>query len=163
MPSFDIVSKVDLQEIDNAVNNVEKELATRYDFRGVTTEINLNRKDQTLSIFTGDEMKFKAVREMLIAHCVRRKVDPKALEFSEPEPAAKGNVRGTVRIKEGIEKPTAQKIVKLVKDLKLKVQTQIQDEQVRVTGKKIDELQAVIKTLDAQEFEVPLQYVNMKS
>jgi len=163
MPSFDIVSKVDLQEIDNAVNNVEKELATRYDFRGVTTELNLNRKENTLTIVTGDDMKYKAVREMLITHCVRRKVDPKALEFGEPEPAAKGNVRGVVRIKEGVDKPTAQKIVKLIKDLKLKVQTQIQDEQVRVTGKKIDDLQAVIRTLDAQDFEVSLQYVNMKN
>lgn len=163
MPSFDIVSKVDLQEIDNAVNNVDKEIATRYDFRGVETEISFNRKDKILTVTTGDEMKFKAVREMLITHCMRRKVDPKALEFGEPEAAAKGNVRGTVRIKEGVDKETAQKIVKLVKGLKIKVQTQIQDEQVRVTAKKIDDLQAVIRALDAQELDVPLQYVNMKS
>ena len=163
MPSFDIVSQVDMQEIDNAVNNVQKELATRYDFRNVSTEMNLNRKDKTLTLVTGDDMKYKALREMLITHCVRRKVDTKALEFGDPEPAAKGNVRGVVTIKEGVDKPTAQKIVKLVKELKLKVQTQIQDEQVRVTGKKIDDLQSVISALNAQEFDVPLQYVNMKS
>lgn len=163
MPSFDIVSRVDLQEMDNAVNNVKKELDTRYDFRGVHTEIVLNRKDKQISVTTGDEMKYRAVRELLITHCVRRKVDPKALEFGEPEPAAKTQVRGVVKIKEGVEKTVAQRIVKLVKDLKLKVQTQIQDEQVRVTGKKIDDLQAVIKVVEAEDFGIPLQYVNMKS
>lgn len=163
MPSFDIVSRVDLQEVDNAVNNVKKELDTRYDFRGVHTEIILNRKDKQVTVTTGDEMKYRAVRELLITHCVRRKVDSKALEFAEPEPAAKLQVRGVVKIKEGVEKAVAQRIVKLVKDLKLKVQTQIQDEQVRVTGKKIDDLQAVIKVLDAEGFDIPLQYVNMKN
>ncbi len=163
MPSFDIVSTVDLQEVDNAVNNVLKELATRFDFRNVTTELNLNRKDKTLTVATGDDMKYKAIREMLIGHCVRRKVDPKSLEFGEPEAAAKGTVRAVITIKEGLDKPTAQKITKLIKDLKLKVQTQIQDEQVRVTGKKIDDLQGVIRALNAEEFELPLQFVNMKS
>jgi cyclic-di-GMP-binding protein len=163
MPSFDIVSRVDLQEMDNAVNNVNKELDTRYDFRGVRTEIDLNRKDKQITVTTGDEMKYRAVRELLITHCVRRKVDPKALEFGEPEPAAKAQVRGVVKIKEGVEKAVAQRIVKLVKDLKLKVQTQIQDEQVRVTGKKIDDLQAVIKVVEAEDFGIPLQYINMKS
>ncbi len=163
MPSFDIVSRVDLQEVDNAVNNVKKELDTRYDFRGVHTEIVLNRKDNQITVTTGDEMKYRAVRELLITHCVRRKVDPKALEFGEPETAAKLQVRGVVKIKEGVEKAVAQRIVKLVKDLKLKVQTQIQDEQVRVTGKKIDDLQAVIKVVDAENFGIPLQYINMKN
>ena len=163
MPSFDIVSRVEMQEVDNAVNNVTKELQTRYDFRNVTTEINLNRKDNQITVTTGDEMKYRAIRELLITHCVRRKVDPKALDFGEPEPAAKGQVRGVVRIKEGIEKEVAQRIVKMVKDLKIKVQTQIQDEQVRITGKKIDDLQAVIKLVDNADLGIPLQYVNMKS
>jgi uncharacterized protein YajQ (UPF0234 family) len=163
MPSFDIVSRVDLQEIDNATNNVKKEIATRYDFRNVTTEIDLNRKDKRLHLVTGDEMKMNALRELLITHCVRRKVDPKALEFKEMEPTSKGAVKMDVEIKEGVNKEVAQTIVKKVKDLKLKVQTSIQDEQVRVTGKKIDELQAVIQLLQQEELGIPLQYVNMKS
>lgn len=163
MPSFDIVSQVDLQEVDNAVNNVKKELGTRYDFRGVTTEIDLNRKDKAISLLTGDEMKFRALKDMLLSQAIRRKLDPKVFDFAEPEPTSKGQVKGQVTIKEGIDKPTAQRIVKLIKDQKLKVQTQIQDEQVRVTGKKIDDLQSVIKVLNNEDLEVPLQFVNMKS
>lgn len=163
MPSFDIVSRVDLQEIDNATNNVKKEIATRYDFRNITTEITLNRKDKRLHLVTGDEMKMEALRELLITHCVRRKVDPKFLEFKELEATSKGAVKMDVEIKEGVNKEVAQAIVKKVKDLKLKVQTSIQDEQVRVTGKKIDELQAVIQLLKQEELGIPLQYVNMKS
>ncbi len=163
MPSFDIVSKVDLQEVDNAINNVKKEIETRYDFRGVTTELNLNRKDKKISLVTGDDMKFKAVREMLLTQCIRRKVDPKVLEFGEPEPTSKGQVKAEITIIEGISKDEAKKIVKMIKDSKLKVQSAIQDEQVRVTGKKIDDLQSVITLLKDADLEVPLQYVNMKS
>ena len=163
MPSFDIVNRVDLQEIDNAINNVKKELATRYDFRNVTTEISLNRKDKRLHIVTGDEMKMDALRELLIGHCVRRKIDPKCLEFKDIEPTAKTAVKMDVDIKEGVNKDVAQAIVKKVKDLKIKVQTAIQDEQVRVTGKKIDDLQAVIQLVNSEQFSIPLQFVNMKS
>ncbi len=163
MPSFDIVSKVDLQEMDNAINNVKKEIETRYDFRGVSTELDLNRKDKKISLVTGDEMKFKAIREMLLTHCIRRKVDPKVLEFGEPEPTSKGQVKAEVTIIEGISKDTAKKMVKMIKDSKLKVQASIQDEQVRVTGKKIDDLQSVISLMKDADLDVPLQYVNMKS
>ncbi len=163
MPSFDIVSKVDLQEVDNAINNVKKEIETRYDFRGVTTELNLNRKDKKITLVTGDEMKFKAVREMLLTQCVRRKVDPKVLEFGETEPTSKGQVKAEIGIIEGISKDQAKKIVKMIKDSKLKVQSSIQDEQVRVTAKKIDDLQSVISLVKDADLEVPLQYVNMKS
>ncbi|WP_461208747.1 YajQ family cyclic di-GMP-binding protein [Desulfocurvus sp. DL9XJH121] len=163
MPSFDIVSKVDLQEVDNAVNNVLKELATRFDFRNVPTELDLNRKDKRLSLVTGDEMKVRAVRDMLITHCVRRKVDPKVLEFGQEEPTSQGRVKQEIKIREGIDKDTARDIVKLIKDMKLKkVQAAIQDDQVRVTGKQLDDLQAVIQALNAEELDIPLQYVNMK-
>jgi len=162
MPSFDIVSELDLQEVDNAVNNVKKETETRYDFRGVKTEIDFNRKTKTISLITGDDMKIRAIRDMLVSHFVRRKVDPKAMDFSEPEKTSMGQLKQTITLHDGIDKDSARKLVKIIKDSKLKVQAAIQDEQVRVTGKQIDDLQGVITMLRATEFELPLQYVNMK-
>ncbi len=162
MPSFDIVSKVDLQEVDNAVNNVRKELDTRFDFRNVKTDLELNRKDKVLHVVTGDDMKMRAIEELLKAHFTRRKLDPKCMDFNESEATSQGRVKMDVQIREGISKDTAQKIVKLIKAQKLKVQAAIQDEQVRVTGKQIDDLQAVMKLMDEQDFDVPLQHVNMK-
>jgi uncharacterized protein YajQ (UPF0234 family) len=162
MPSFDIVSELDLQEVDNAVNNVRKEVDTRYDFRGVVTEMEFNRKTKTISLVTGDDMKIRAIRDMLISHFVRRKVDPKSMEFGEPENTSRGQLKQEIRLHDGIDKDNARKLVKMIKDSKLKVQAAIQDEQVRVTGKKIDDLQAVIALLKDSDFELPLQYVNMK-
>jgi cyclic-di-GMP-binding protein len=162
MPSFDIVSKVELQEVDNAVNNVRKELDTRFDFRNVKTDLELNRKDKVLHVITGDDMKLRAVQELLKAHFTRRKLDPKCMEFKNPEATSQGRVKMDVQIKEGIPKETAQRIVKLIKAKKIKVQAAIQDDQVRVTGKQIDDLQAVINSLDEEDFDVPLQHVNMK-
>lgn len=162
MPSFDIVSELDLQEVDNAVNNVRKETETRYDFRGVNTEIDLNRKTKVISLVTGDDMKVRAIRDMLISHFVRRKVDPKSMEFGEPEKTSRGQLKQEIKLHDGIDKDAARKLVKIIKDSKVKVQAAIQDEQVRVTGKQIDDLQAVISVLKSTEFELPLQFVNMK-
>ncbi len=162
MPSFDIVSELDLQEVDNAVNNVRKETETRYDFRGVTTEIEFNRKAKIISLVTGDDMKIRAVRDMLVAHFVRRKIDPKSMEFGEAQKASLGQLKQEIKLHDGIDKDAARKLVKMIKDSKLKVQAAIQDEQVRVTGKQIDDLQAVMALLRESEFELPLQYVNMK-
>ncbi|MEF2146140.1 MAG: YajQ family cyclic di-GMP-binding protein [Desulfovibrionaceae bacterium] len=162
MPSFDIVNQIDLQEVDNAVNNVVKELATRFDFRNVATELDLNRKDKRINLVTGDEMKVKAIRDLLIAHFTRRKVDHRCMEFGEPEATSKGQLKQVITLKDGIDKDTAKKIVKMIKDAKLKVQAAIQDEQVRVTGKKIDDLQTVIQLMQESKLELPLQYVNMK-
>jgi cyclic-di-GMP-binding protein len=162
MASFDIVNRPDLQEIDNAVNNTRKELATRFDFRNVKTEIAMDRAEGAIKIVTADEMKMKDVKDILLTHCIRRKVDPKSFEFKEIEPASQGRVRMDVAIVQGLPKETAQKIVKLIKAEKLKVQVAIQDDQVRVTGSKIDDLQQVIRMLDAQELPQALQYVNMK-
>jgi len=162
MPSFDIVSKVDLQEVDNAVNNVRKELDTRFDFRGVKTDLELNRKDKVLHVVTGDEMKLRAVQDLLKAHFTRRKLDPKCMEFKEHEATSQGRVKMDIVIKEGIPKATAQKLVKLIKAQKLKVQAAIQDEQVRVTGKQIDDLQSVINLVNSQDYDIPLQHENMK-
>jgi len=163
MPSFDVVNKVDLQEVDNAVNNVRKEVETRYDFRGTTTELNLDKGNKRLSILAGDELKMKAVEEMLKTHFLRRKVDPQILEFKDPEPTSKGALKRDVVFKEGIEKDLAKKMVKEIKASKLKVQAQIQDDQLRVTGKKLDDLQAVMAMLREGNYGIPLQFVNMKS
>ena len=163
MPSFDVVNEVDLQEVDNAVNITRKTLATRYDFRGSETEINLDRKQLQITIATEDTMRLQAVQDTLASNLIKRKVSPKALEYKEPEGTSKGGVRVTVILKQGIEKEMAKKIVKLIKEQKLKVQAQIQDEQVRVTAKKIDDLQAVIAMLKGQDLDIPLQFTNMKS
>lgn len=163
MPSFDIVSQVDLQEIDNAINNTKKELQGRYDFRNTKTTIELNKKDGVIALHTEDEMKVRALREMLAAHLAKRKLDPRALEFGEVQPAAGTTVKVEVKIHQGVSSEIAREIVRMIKDTKLKVQAAIQDEQVRVTGKKIDDLQEVIKMLRESSIKIPLQYVNMKS
>jgi len=163
MPSFDIVNKVDLAEMDNVVNNTSREVTTRYDFKNSKTSINLDKKEKTLQITTSDEMKMKLLEEMIRANCVKRKVNPKCLEFKKIEPTSQGLLKREVKINEGISKDIAREIVKTIKDLNLKVQAAIQDEQVRVTGKKIDDLQKIIQTLNSKDYKIPLQYVNMKS
>mgnify|MGYP001375908251 FL=1 len=163
MASFDIVNKVDLQEVDNALNNAKKQIATRYDFRGSKTEITFDRSTKVIRASTDDSMKMKAVEEMLNVALVKRGVDPKTLDMKDEEATSKGGVRRDIALREGIDKEIGKKIVKLIKEQKLKVKVQIQDEQVRVTGKKIDDLQEVIEMLKGKNLEVPLQYVNMKS
>ncbi len=163
MPSFDVVNRIDLQEVDNAVNLTKKVIATRYDFRKSKTVLGLNKKEKCIDILTEDEMKLKAVEDELIGHLVRRKADPKALAFLDVEQASRGMIRRRVSIREGIDIDTARHIVKLIKGLKLKVQAQIQDQQLRVSGKKIDDLQAVIGRLKEEDLDIPLQFVNLKS
>lgn len=161
MPSFDIVSRVDLQELDNAVNVARKTILTRYDFRDSKTEIHLDKKEKKLRVVTEDEMKLRAVQETLVENFVRRKIDPKALDAKEIQPASQGMVQREIAIKEGVDTDTAREIVKLVKGLKLKVQAAIQDQQVRVTAKQIDDLQSVIKAVRAANIGIPLQFINM--
>jgi hypothetical protein len=163
MPSFDIVSKVEMQEIDNAINNTKKELQGRYDFRGSKTTIELNKKDSLITLHTEDEMKVRALREMLSNHLAKRKIDPRALEFGEAQPALGSTVKVEVKINQGVSAEMAREIVKMIKEAKLKVQAAIQDDQVRVSGKQIDDLQAVIKMLRDSAIKIPLQFVNMKS
>ncbi|MBI1336193.1 MAG: YajQ family cyclic di-GMP-binding protein [Phycisphaera sp.] len=162
MPSFDIVSRVEMQEVDNTINNTKKEVATRYDFRGSKTEIHFDRKEKKINLLTEDKMKMEAVREMLLNHAGKRKLDLKVFEFGEPQPGPQANLKREVKIKEGIPQDIAKRIVKTIKDAKMKVQASIQGEEVRVTGKQIDDLQAVITMLRGQPIEVPLQFVNMK-
>jgi uncharacterized protein YajQ (UPF0234 family) len=163
MPSVDVVSKVDLQALDNAINNVKREISTRFDFKNVKSEITFDRKAKYIHIVTGDDWKVKAVTEMLIGQCTRLKVDSKCLDLKEIESTSHGTVKVDILIKEGIPKETCQKIVKFIKGLKIKVQPAIQDDQVRLTGKKIDDLQEIMRLLKEQGYNIPLQFVNMKS
>ena len=141
MPSVDVVSKVDLQAMDNAINNVKREILRRFDFKNVNTEISFDRKAKSIHIVSGDDSKVKTITEMLIDQCTRFKLDAKCLDLKEIETVSTNKAKMDILIKEGISKETCQKIVKLIKDLKLKVQPTIQDNQVRITGKKIDDLQ----------------------
>ncbi|MFC1921456.1 YajQ family cyclic di-GMP-binding protein [Chloroflexota bacterium] len=163
MPSVDVVSKVDLQALDNAINNVKREISSRFDFKNVKTEITFDRKAKNIHIVTGDDWKVKTVSEMLVGQCIRFKMDSKCLDFKEIEATSHDAAKMDIFIKEGIPKETGQKIVKLIKGLKLKVQPTIQDEQVRIIGKKIDDLQEIMGLLREQDYDVPLQFVNMKS
>lgn len=163
MPSFDIVNQVDLQEMDNAVNTTRKAILGRYDFRDSKTEITLDKKEKSIHVLTEDEMKMRAIHETLIENCVRRKIDPRCLQATETENTSQGRIKREIAIKEGVDQDTARNIVKLAKDLKLKVQAAIQDDQVRVSGKKIDDLQAVIKAVRGANLGIPLQFVNMKA
>lgn len=163
MPSFDIVNKLDMQEVDNAVNITKKMVTTRYDFRGSKSQIDFLRKDSKINILTEDNMKMKAIESELSTNLAKRQIDLKALKYGDVETAAHDMIRCAIDIQEGIDTDTAKKIVKKIKGEKIKVQAQIQDEQVRVSGKKIDDLQAVISLLKEQDFGVPLQFVNMRS
>jgi cyclic-di-GMP-binding protein len=162
MPSFDIVSRVDLQEVDNAVNISKKAILARYDFRGSKTEITLDKKDKKIHVATEDDMKMRAVQDTLIENLVKRKVDRRCLEPKGNEMAAQGMIKREIAISEGVDADQARNIVKLIKDKKLKVQAAIQDQQVRVTGKSIDDLQFVIQMLRAANLPIPLQFVNMQ-
>ncbi|MFC1984239.1 YajQ family cyclic di-GMP-binding protein [Chloroflexota bacterium] len=163
MASVDVVSKMDLQGLGNAINNVKREISTRFDFKNVKSEITFDRKAKYIHIVTGDDWKAKAVTEMLIGQCTRLKVDPKCLDLKEIESTSHGTVKMDILIQEGIPKETSQKIVKLIKGLKIKVQLAIQGDQVRITGKKIDDLQEIMRLLEEQDYSIPLQFVNMKS
>jgi uncharacterized protein YajQ (UPF0234 family) len=161
MPSFDIVSKVDMQEVDNAVNQAIKEIAQRYDFKGTTNEVELEK--DSLRILAADEYKLQAIKDILIGKLVRRNVSPKCFDYGKEEPASGGAVRVRAAIVQGISKEKGKEIVKFIKDSKLKVQAQIMEDQVRVSGKKIDDLQEVIQSLRGQDLGIELQFENMRS
>jgi hypothetical protein len=162
MPSFDVVSRVDMQEMDNAVNQVKKEIGTRFDFRGSKTQVDLDRKEGKIHVLTEDDMKLRAIKDMLIAKVVRRSIEPEALVFGTSEKAGGDMLRQTVTITNGIDVETARRVVKLVKDTKLKVQAAIQGEEVRITGKQRDDLQEAIKALKESDLGMPLQFVNYR-
>ncbi len=160
MASFDIVSRTDLSEVDNAVQGAMREISTRYDFKG--SNCTIERTDGTLAIKADDDFKLKQMQELLRGHLARRKVDADAFDFAKPETASGNTLRQTVTIKQGVERDLAQKLVKSVKGAKLKVQVAIQGDELRVSGKKRDDLQAVIELVKGLNTTQPLQYVNFR-
>ena len=160
--SFDIVSDIDFQEVDNAVNQAIKEIIQRYDLKDSKTEINLNKKEKFISINTKDEYSLNAIIDILQTRFIRRGMSIKVFNPEEPEPAASGRIKQKINLQSGISKENAKKITKLIKDSRLKVNAQIQDEQIRVQAPKIDDLQAVVKLVNEAELNFPTQYVNMK-
>jgi uncharacterized protein YajQ (UPF0234 family) len=160
MPSFDIVSQVDLQEVDNAVNQARKEVDQRYDFKGTGTELVLEKNE--IRINSSDDFRVKAVVEVLQAKMARRQVPLKALVYGKVEPASGGRARQTVTVQQGIAIEKAREIVKVIKDTKIKVQAQIQGDQVRVSGKVRDDLQRVLQMLKQRDLDVALQFTNFR-
>ena len=163
MPSFDIASKVDLQTLDNAINTVKKELTNRFDFKNSPVEIDLNKKDFVVNIEVESDMKMKQVIDVIISRAMKQGIEASAFNFDKDAYPSGKVVKKEVPVTNGLKQEDAKKIVKLIKDAGLKVQAQIMDEVVRVTGKKIDDLQEVIAMLKASDINLPLQFTNMKS
>ena len=163
MASFDIVSKVDTQTLDNAINTAKREVETRYDLRGSNSTIDFDKKALTIKVGTDDHLKLDSIVNILLERSTKQKIDVKSYDLKEePQPSGKLLYK-TIKIQNGIEREKAKKILKAIKDMKLKVEPQIQDDQIRVNGKKFDDLQAVMAMCRATDFEVPLQFENMKS
>jgi uncharacterized protein YajQ (UPF0234 family) len=161
MPSFDVVSEVNMQEVDNAVNQAIKEIEQRYDFRGSKSEIVWDKKE--ILIKADDDYKMNAIKDILQSKMHRRGIEIKSLDFGAIEPAGGQSLRQKVLLKQGLDKEIAKDIIKLIKESKLKVQAQIMDDKVRVSSKSIDELQSTMALLRAQNLSVPLQFDNMRS
>ena len=151
-----------MQEVDNAINMVSRDISNRYDFRGSNTRLTFNKSRKTIKLEADNDMQLTAVRDMLENRAINRKLSIKIFDYQNEENASGMSVRQIVNLREGINSENAKKINKMIKDMKLKVQSQIQGEQLRVTGKKIDDLQGVISALNEAKLDLPLQFVNMK-
>ena len=162
MPTFDIVCRYEIQEIENSVNMVKRDILNRYDFKGSSTSIILDKKNATIKIESNSELQLESVRDMLEKRAVGRKVSLQTFQIHDVEKGSGMIVRQNIELQAGISKDNAKTINKLIKNSKIKVQSQIQGEQLRVTGKKIDDLQDVIKLLKDENLGIPLQFVNMK-
>ncbi|MGV3766577.1 MAG: YajQ family cyclic di-GMP-binding protein [Chitinophagaceae bacterium] len=163
MPSFDIVSKVDVQTLDNAINTTVKELANRFDFKGSHLVIDLNKKDFKVNLEADSDMKMKQIIDVMISRSMKQGLSAEIYDLSkEPYPSGKVT-KQEVPVRNGLKQEDSKKIVKLIKDSGLKVQAAIMDDIVRVTGKKIDDLQEVIQASKSWNIGIPLQYINMKS
>ncbi len=160
MPSFDVVSRINYQELDNALANCLREIATRYDFKGLN--ISIERKDKTITSLAPDNLKLKQVNELLQTHLVRRKVDPRVIKIKNSENATGGTIRQISELKEGIDQETAKKIIAQVKTLKLKIQIKIQGEELRADGKKRDDLQEAISAIRAIDIGLPMEFINFR-
>ncbi len=163
MPSFDIVSKVDAQALDNAVNVTRKEITNRFDFKDTHVVIDLNKKDFKLNIETDDDMKMRQLIDVLINRAHKQNIAPTAFDTSKDAIQSGKVLKKEVSVRNGLKQEDAKKIVKMIKDSGLKVQAQIMDDLVRVTAKKIDDLQAVIAQCRTADFGIPLQYENMRN
>lgn len=160
--SFDIVSEVDLQEVDNAINQAMKEIQQRYDFKGSKSEIELNKKENSLTVNSDDEFKLRSVIDILQNKLIKRGISVKAMSYGSVEPASGGTVRQVIKLQKGIDKDNARLIVKMIKDSKIKVQAAIQDEQVRVSGKSKDDLQEVMNILKSADLDFAFQFTNYR-
>lgn len=164
MPSFDIVSEINMQEVDNAVNQARKEIEQRYDFKGSKSEINLEKEKEKegITVLADDDYKLKAIIDILQSKFIKRGISIKSLDYGKAEAASGSMVRQVIKLKNGIPTEKAKELIKIIKETKLKVQSQIQDEQVRVTGKNIDDLQEIIALLKGKELDIPLQFENFR-
>lgn len=162
MPSFDIVSKVDIQKLDNAINTASKEISTRYDFHGSKTEVELDKKLLVIKIVTEDDMRMDAIRDIIISRVMKQGLEASCLDFGKEHAAAGSMIRKEVKIIDGIDKESAKKVVKAIKDSGIKVQASIMEDQIRVTGKKRDDLQAAMSLVRQGGFEQPLQFINFR-
>jgi uncharacterized protein YajQ (UPF0234 family) len=160
--SFDVVSQVDLQEVDNAVNQARKEIGQRYDFKGFETTIDVDLKEKIITLTTGSDFHLKAAADILLSRSIKRGIPAKAMKFGTVEQAAGSASRQKVSLQVGLSKDDAKTIVAHIKDLKLKIQSQIMDDQVRVSGKDKDELQKVIQALRDADFPFAMQFVNYR-
>jgi len=160
LPSFDIVSRVDLAEVDNAIAGIQREIATRFDFKG--SKCTIDRNEGEIALVADDDLKLKQLHELLKVHLTRRKVDAAALDFKTPEKAAGNTMRQAIALRQGVDATLAKQLVRELKDSKLKVQVAVQGGEVRVTGKKRDDLQAAIGVVRGLKIEQPLQYVNFR-
>jgi len=159
--SFDVVSKIDQQELDNALNQARKEIAGRFDFKNSKTEIDYDGKT-AITVLSDDELKMKNVMDIISSKAIKRGIDVKAFDFGKVEPAAQNTVRQTITLRSGIPKDKSKALMDAIKALKLKVSAQYQDEQIRVSGKSRDDLQKVIAHLKSLDYELPLQFVNYR-
>ncbi len=163
MPSFDIASSVDIQTLDNAVNVVKKEITNRFDFKGIHVVLDYNKKDNMIKLESDSEMKLQQIVDVLLSRSIKQGIDANAFDLSkEPHPSGK-IFKQDVPVRNGLKQEDSKKIIKYIKDKGLKVQTAIMDDIIRITGKKIDDLQEVIAACRTENFGVPLQYINMKS
>ena len=160
MPSFDIVSRIDLAEVDNALTGMTREIITRFDFKG--SKCTIERQDEHPVLLADDELKLKQMHELLRVHLARRKVDSAALDYKPPEKASGNRLRQTVVLRQGVDANLARQLIREIKDSKIKVQVSIQGDEVRVTGKKRDDLQAAIAVVRGLKSDQPLQYLNFR-
>jgi uncharacterized protein YajQ (UPF0234 family) len=160
MPSFDVVSKVDMQEVDNAVNQTIKEIAQRYDFKNTKSKVSLEK--DAIRILADDDFRLKAIVDILQSKCLKRGISLRSLQYGKTEDASGGMVRQLITVQQGVSKEKGKEIIAAIKDTKLKVQGQIQEDQVRVTGKNIDDLQEIIRLLKGKDLGIDLQFINFR-